>query len=348
MKVLILLCSLCILYRSILSVKSYNDIFVITSETENAVWLEENTQEDSDINQETEIFNQEMFFGDITDEEVKLFFETIYLEMRYPPLSHSVSGGYMETWFYIYSDYKNPDELKKYFLQFMNEETFNYLFRIFDYKIYNGQVIKNTESEFSRYEVDFDGEREFYIINRTGNTCQIKVPFKYRGFHDVEPKADYGEVWLEKQPGGEWKIVKISQWLNDLICYEFKEYKSIFFINSEKHYEQFLEKYGKNYKGESISTQIIRNGDYILPESDKRLLTESDLEPLTKLSAVLAYYEIEARHGYVSEWGDSFISFDLYFTYYCSWFNLYSDSQNGLSNIEKENQEILQNYINQF
>ncbi len=70
---------------------------------------------------------------------------------------------------------------------------------------------------------------------------------------------------------GEWKIVKISQWLNDLTCYEFKEYAGMFLIK-------------------------------ICTESDKRLLTESDLQPLTKLSAILAYYEIEARHGSISEW----------------------------------------------
>lgn len=297
--------------------------------------------------QEEERFDLDILFGDITDEEAIEFVIDTIDYMNYFPLSHSVPGEDTYGWvYYIDSDYGKPDDFKNYFLQYMNEEVFEYLYRIFEYDIYNGYVACITESELSRYEIDSSKSREYYTINRIEKEIQIKVPFVYWGLDlQIEPKEDYGIVRLEKDSGGIWRITKISQWLNDLICYEFKDYISIYKIKNENDFKQFQKKYGENSKGETISTQIIRNGDYILPDSDKKLLTESDLQPLNKLSATLAYYEIEARHGYISEREDSFIDFQLYFINYCPWFD-YSQNQSGeLNHIEKENQDRLQRYM---
>lgn len=346
---LILLCSLCVLFASNLYVKNNDDKLSISYKIKSNLRSDECMKEGDSILKQEEMSDIKIPYGDITDEEASLFIENIFFSMRYFPLAETVNEDGMKGWvYYIDSDYANPVEFKKYCLQFMNEETFDYFFRIFEYEIYDDLVIRNTESELSKYVIDNSGERKFQTINRTENMLQLKIPFIYSGMSDVEPKEDYGEVWLEKQSSGEWKIIRISQWLNDLTVYEFKEFANIFLIKSESDFEQFLNKYGKDNKGERISTQIIRNGAYILPESDKKMLTESDLQSLTKLSATLAFYEIEARHGYVSEWEDSFISFYLYFAYHCPWFSRWPENQKELTDIEKENQEILQKYIKSF
>lgn len=316
-------------------------MFFTPSDMGYTVRWERKVQKDNKSGQEKAIL-----FGDITDEDAYFLISKVFLEMRYFPLSRTVPGDDTAGWvYYIDSNYSDPDDFKNYFLQFMNEETFNYLFQMDNYAIYDGYVARNTESELSRYVFDREGTREFHTVTRTESKYHIKVPFIYSGMRDAEPKEDYCDVWLEKQNGGTWKITKLSQWLNDLIYYEFKEYEDIFIIVSESEYEQFLKKYGENHNGERISTHIIRNGDYILPDSNKRLLTESDLQPLNKISAMLAYYEIEARHGYVSDWQDSFISFDMYFTYHCPWYEGMPCDQNELNDFERENQEILQRYI---
>lgn len=337
MKVILLLCSLFILQSSILFEKCYDDTALTVTGVNSANCIEKNTKEPNDF--ESQYLS--------SDEDVKNLVEDVYMNIRYPKLSERAYDDYTESWFYIDSDHSTIDQFRNYYLQFMNEECFNYLFQVLDIQIFNGEVIYNKESEFSSYEMDLDGEREIFITSRTDQTCQLKVPYKFSGMRHAEPDLDYGEVWLEKQQSGEWKIVKISQWLNDLIYYEFKDYKYIYFINSENHFQEFINSYGKNTKGDSISTEIIRNGEYILSDSDKRLLTEADLEPLSKISAVLAYYEIEARHGYVSVFGDAFISYELYFEYYCKWYTGNRD-KNDLSEIEKANQEILKKYIEQF
>lgn len=349
MKGLILLSLLLVLYANDLPVEKYYNLLFTSSIKNTNVFSEKSIRKDNTDSQEKETPDLKVLSGNITDDEAVLFINHVCLAMGHFPLSKTVSENGMAGWYYyVDSDYANPDEFKKYFLQFMNEETFDYLFQIYGYQIYNNFVVRDTELELSRYEVDSSGERECYIINRTENELQIKVPFSYCGLLDVEPKDDYGEVWLKKQVQGEWKIVKMSQWLNDLTCYEFKEYAGMFLIKNESDYVEFLKKYGQDCTGNRISTQIIRNGEYICAESDKRLLTRSDLESLTKLSAILAYYEIEARHGCVSEWEDSLISLDLYFSYYCPWFCEGGGNPKELNDIEKKNQEILQEYIKSF
>lgn len=76
--------------------------------------------------------------------------------------------------------------------------------------------------------------------------------------------------------------------------------------------------------------------DYILPDSNKRVLSEEDIATLTKDQLRLARNEIFARHGYV------FKSEDLqkYFSSK-SWYNADPSYNKTLNEVEKENVNLL-------
>jgi uncharacterized membrane protein YvbJ len=76
--------------------------------------------------------------------------------------------------------------------------------------------------------------------------------------------------------------------------------------------------------------------NYILPDSDKKFLSEGDIASLTKEELRLARNEIYARHGYV------FKSADLQ-KYFSSkpWYHANPAYHNSLSKIEIKNSELL-------
>jgi uncharacterized membrane protein YvbJ len=80
----------------------------------------------------------------------------------------------------------------------------------------------------------------------------------------------------------------------------------------------------------------LSSSDHILPDSDKRVISEEDMANLSKGQLRLARNEIYARHGYV------FKSEDLqkYFSSK-SWYNADPSYGDSLNEVEKENVELL-------
>lgn len=81
-------------------------------------------------------------------------------------------------------------------------------------------------------------------------------------------------------------------------------------------------------------------GDYILPQSDKRLLTEADLNDVYAWNIYRAKNEIYARHGYVFSNAE-----DQSYFKYMSWYRenpAFDVSQ--LSSVERQNAEFLEQY----
>ena len=86
----------------------------------------------------------------------------------------------------------------------------------------------------------------------------------------------------------------------------------------------------------SRESSNLSSSDYILPDSEKRVLSEEDISTLTKGQLRLARNEIYARHGYV------FNSADLqkYFSSK-SWYNADPSYTSSLNEVEKENVKLL-------
>ncbi|MCQ6282894.1 YARHG domain-containing protein [Bacillus sp. EB600] len=93
---------------------------------------------------------------------------------------------------------------------------------------------------------------------------------------------------------------------------------------------------GNNSTKKNSSDRNLSSSDYILPDSDKRVLSEEDIAILTKGQLRLARNEIYARHGYV------FKSADLqkYFSSK-SWYNADPSYNSSLNEVEKENVKLL-------
>ncbi|MDQ0201850.1 YARHG domain-containing protein [Neobacillus ginsengisoli] len=94
---------------------------------------------------------------------------------------------------------------------------------------------------------------------------------------------------------------------------------------------------GKNSTEKNIrESSNLSSSDNILPDSDKRALSEEDIATLTKGQLHLARNEIYARHGYV------FKSADLqkYFSSK-SWYNADPSYNSSLNEVEKENVKLL-------
>lgn len=286
-----------------------------------------------------------------TNQNVTDFIKDIYMEMRYFPLGEVVEDIEYFTYRYLDGEYSKPEVFKAYFIRYMNEEVYDYLFYMFGYQIYNGKVIVDGELERSRYE--FNIEKESIITDIKKNRCYIKSPFIYWGLDEKMEKEDIGQLCIEQQKNGSWKVIFITQWFNDLLYYDLREDMTIFWEYGKKDLEGIIQKYGTDSSERRISMKIIRanessNNGSILPYSNKYEVTESDLKPLTKISAILAYYEITARYGDTFQGLEPFIK--RYFLSRCPWYIVNENNYNEdcLSELEKRNQEIIRKYIDSF
>jgi uncharacterized membrane protein len=87
----------------------------------------------------------------------------------------------------------------------------------------------------------------------------------------------------------------------------------------------------------SKESSNLSSTDYILPDSDKKVLSEGDIATLTKEQLRLARNEIFARHGYVFQSAD----LQKYFSSK-SWYNADPSYNRTLNEAEKENVNLIQ------
>ena len=103
---------------------------------------------------------------------------------------------------------------------------------------------------------------------------------------------------------------------------------------------------GESYNGNTIyeiSSMTKYEGDYILPNSGTRLLTQSDISGLSKYDLALARNEIYARHGRKFQTAE----YSNYFSAK-SWYHInpnynYSDDDGNLNDIERKNVMLILN-----
>ena len=269
-------------------------------------------------------------------------------------ISYRESDGYHD---YYFENPEDDEKLYIYHRDYIKDEAYHYLCKMYDIGFYRGRNTQSGESEsglsnYMYYKIDTNGK--FYLKNRDEKNICVQIQFiKSEILTENMPQISDGEVYLELCEDNKWRISKVSQWLNDLAYYDLGYEMKVFFdpeYNSLPEYEEFIEKYGYDSKGNRISMYISTDdNDEIFHGSDTELLSESSnlekLKKLSKLAACMAREEIYARHGKI------YPKFSTEFNYFIRkiWYEKNENfSENDLSDIEKENIKIISEYIASF
>ena len=269
-------------------------------------------------------------------------------------ISYRESDGYHD---YYFENPEDDEKLYIYHRDYIKDEAYHYLCKMYDIGFYRGRNTQSGESEsglsnYMYYKIDTNGK--FYLKNRDEKNICVQIQFiKSEILAENMPQISEGEVYLELCEDNKWRISKVSQWLNDLAYYDLGYEMKVFFdpeYNSLPKYEEFIEKYGYDSKGNRISMYISTDdNDEIFHGSDTELLSESSnlekLKKLSKLAACMAREEIYARHGKI------YPKFSTEFNYFIRkiWYQENENfSENDLSDIEKENIKIISEYIASF
>ena len=269
-------------------------------------------------------------------------------------ISYRESDGYHD---YYFENPEDDEKLYIYHRDYIKDEAYHYLCKMYDIGFYRGRNTQSGESgsglsNYMYYKIDTNGK--FYLKNRGEKNICVQIQFiKSEILTENMPQISEGEVYLELCEDNKWRISKVSQWLNDLAYYDLGYEMKVFFdpeYNSLPEYEEFIEKYGYDSKGNRISMYISTDdNDEIFHGSDTELLSESSnlekLKKLSKLAACMAREEIYARHGKI------YPKFSTEFNYFIRkiWYEKNENfSENDLSDIEKENIKIISEYIASF
>ena len=269
-------------------------------------------------------------------------------------ISYRESDGYND---YYFENPEDDEKLYIYHRDYIKDEAYHYLCKMYDIGFYRGRNTQSGESgsglsNYMYYKIDTNGK--FYVKNRDEKNICVQIQFiKSEILAENMPKISDGEVYLELCEDNKWRISKVSQWLNDLAYYDLGYEMKVFFdpeYNSLPEYEEFIEKYGYDSKGNRISMYISTDdNDEIFHGSDTELISESSnlekLKKLSKLAACMAREEICARHGKI------YPKFSTEFNYFIRkiWYEKNENfSENDLSDIEKENIKIISEYIKSF
>ena len=269
-------------------------------------------------------------------------------------ISYRESDGYHD---YYFENPEDDEKLYIYHRDYIKDEAYHYLCKMYDIGFYRGRNTQLGESgsglsNYIYYKIDTNGK--FYVKNRDEKNICVQIQFiKSEILTENMPQISDGEVYLELCEDNKWRISKVSQWLNDLAYYDLGYEMKVFFdpeYNSLPEYEEFIEKYGYDSKGNRISMYISTDdNDEIFHGSDTELISESSnlekLKKLSKLAACMAREEIYARHGKI------YPKFSTEFNYFIRkiWYEKNENfSENDLSDIEKENIKIISEYIKSF
>ena len=269
-------------------------------------------------------------------------------------ISYRESDGYHD---YYFENPEDDEKLYIYHRDYIKDEAYHYLCKMYDIGFYRGRNTQSGESgsglsNYMYYKIDTNGK--FYVKNRDEKNICVQIQFiKSEILAENMPQISDGEVYLELCEDNKWRISKVSQWINDLAYYDLGYEMKVFFdpeYNSLPEYEEFIEKYGYDSKGNRISMYISTDyNDEIFHGSDTELISESSnlekLKKLSKLAACMAREEICARHGKI------YPKFSTEFNYFIRkiWYEKNENfSENDLSDIEKENIKIISEYIASF
>lgn len=206
-----------------------------------------------------------------------------------------------------------------------------FLYRIIDE---DGTYVHDRNYTHANFFIDVD--EEMNMITCEADLCEIEVTFSHHW--EREWVDEVVPIRLERKENG-WVITKINQWYNDF-RYNYMPGDSFTpQCFTQEQAEDIIERFGTDESGNPI--QLFINTDengYILAESSERLLSEEEVEMLTRYELYMAIQEIYARHG--KKFSD--VAASQYFNRQ-SWYMPYEKvfSKEVLSDVEKANITLL-------
>lgn len=269
-------------------------------------------------------------------------------------ISYRESDGYHD---YYFENKDDEEKLYVYNRDYIKDAAYDYLCEMYDIRFYRGRHTQPGESgsglsNYMYYKIYTQGE--FHVKDRNTKSICLQVQFIKNGIlADDMPKISDGEVYFELCEDNKWRISKVSQWYDDLAYYDLGYNMNTFFdpgYSLLPEYEEFIEKYGYDSKGNRISMYVSTDdNDEIFHGSDTELISEASnlekLKKLSKLAACVAREEIYARHGKMYTKNSPEYNYFRRKRWYEENENF---SESDLSDIEKENIKIISEYIESF
>ncbi len=182
------------------------------------------------------------------------------------------------------------DYLGEYLLTPKNDGGYNNLYLVYKAKVHN------TAKDDDKVVFDQMTDVYWYILYRNimtdgENNIDFDVTYYDTVGNTFYVKADTGSWWSSKS----WYYYGYET-LDEL-------YKNVVTSNMDKYnHQENIENdaaasSSDTYVSEASEEEADTDQDYIIPDSDKRLLTKDDLEDLSEEECKLARNEIYARHG---------------------------------------------------
>ena len=228
------------------------------------------------------------------------------------------------------------EEVRSRLQEYFDEGIIDYVLYICQIKETEGRYIYFPYKELNLFHYWKEFSEEMTLISQNDTYCEVGVVFRH--VWNSTSDEETVPVRLEWRKDG-WKIVDISQWYNDFRYYYMPEgdFDPEYF--TQELAEDLEECFGTDEEGNRviIAAEVDENG-YILADSSERLLSEEEIEELSKYELYLAVQEIYARHG--KKFSDPvlywhFINQEWYKPYH---FLFYEET---LSEIEIENIRLL-------
>ncbi|MDE6747579.1 MAG: YARHG domain-containing protein [Lachnospiraceae bacterium] len=178
--------------------------------------------------------------------------------------------------------------------EYFDDSIIDYILYIYQIKeVDEGYSYTDWYAEYDYYWTDMT--EEMTLISQDDTYCEVGIVLQ----HGWRTGWDYETVpvRLEWREEG-WKIVDISQWYNDFRYYYMPEGDFFPEYFTRELAEDLEECFGTDEEGNRviIAAEVDENG-YILADSSERLLSEEEIEELSKYELYLAVQEIYARHG---------------------------------------------------
>lgn len=232
------------------------------------------------------------------------------------------------------SETKGREEIYSLVGEYFDEPIIDYALFVYQIQEENGKYTHIPYAEYSNYWINTSGD--ISILSQGNDWCEIGVTFH----HAWRMKMDEEIVpvrleWKEEK----WLITDMSQWFNDFrYYYEPDESFDPEYFTKEQA-EKLIENFGTDEMGRRVPITVStdKNG-CILAGSSEHLLSENEINGLSKYECYLAVQEIYARHG------KKFSDPVLYGYFMCKdWYEPYElvFSMEKLSEIETKNIEML-------
>lgn len=188
---------------------------------------------------------------------------------------------------------KDREEIYSLVGEYFDESIIDYVLFVYQIREENGRYTHIPYAEYSNYWMDASGD--ISILSQGNDWCEAGVTFH----HAWRMKMDEEVVpvrleWKEDR----WLITDMSQWFNDFrYYYEPDESFNPEYFTKEQA-EKLIADFGTNETGKQVPFTVSTDeAGCILAGSSEHLLSENEINELSKYECYLAVQEIYARHG---------------------------------------------------